>query len=86
MPSPIDQRRLRDGATALDVSCRAAETTDEVRRQLAAVDGGIAALWSLNDLGPEANAQVLRDLRELRKRREALVQRLVQLEGKKVIP
>jgi len=62
------------------------QTLTEALVQLAVVDDGIAALWALNDLGAEANAQVLRDVRELRKRREALVQRLVQLEGKKVTP
>jgi len=86
MPTAIDQRRLRDGARALETTVMRPQTLTEALVQLAVVDDGIAALWALNDLGAEANAQVLRDVRELRKRREALVQRLVQLEGKKVTP
>ena len=86
MPSTIDQRRLRDGATALEVSGRAAETIDEVRRQLDVVVGGIAALQSLDDLGPEANKQASRDEEELWKRMKTLEKRLKELEGKQVTP
>ena len=81
-PSAIDQRRLRDGATALESSSQGAETIDEVRRQLSAVHAGIAALQSLDDLGPEANAQASRDEQELWKRLKTLERRLAQLEGK----
>ena len=81
-PSAIDQRRLRDGAAALAISSQAAETIDEVRRQLSTVHDGIAALQSLDDLGPEANAQASDDEQELWKRMKTLEQRLAQLEGK----
>jgi len=86
MPSAIDQRRLRDGANALEVFGRAAETVDEARRQLEVVHDGIAALQSLDDLGPEANEQASRDEQELWKRLKTLEQRLRQLEGKATKP
>ena len=86
MPSVIDQRRLRDGATALDVSGRPAETIDEVRQQISVVHDGIAALQSLDDLGPEANAQASRDEQELWKRMKVLERRLNDLEGKVTKP
>ena len=81
-PSAIDQRRLRDGATALEASGQTAETIDEVRRQLSVVHDGIAALQSLDDLGPEANERASRDEQELWKRLKTLERRLAQLEGK----
>lgn len=79
MPSAIDQRRLRDGARALEVSAHVPTTIDEGHRQLAIISDGIAALQSLDDLGPEANAQVFRDEQELWKRLKALEARLEQL-------
>lgn len=81
MPSIIDQRRLRDGAHALEVSGRTPETADEIRIQLEVVGAGIAALQSLDDLGPEANERACRDEQELWKRMKTLKQRLRQLEG-----
>lgn len=86
MPSAIDQRRLRDGARALDVSAQEATTIEEVRAQLAVVHDGLAALQSLDDLGPEANARAFADERELWKRYESLSARLRQLEGKETSP
>ncbi|HSX22895.1 MAG TPA: hypothetical protein VLE97_09000 [Gaiellaceae bacterium] len=85
-PSAIDARRLRDGATALDVSSRPAETAAEIRAQIESIHDGIAALQSLDDLGPEANAQAQRDEEELWKRMKELERRLQDLEGKKVKP
>ena len=85
-PSAIDRRRLRDGAAALEVSSQAAETIDEVRRQLSSVHDGIAALQSLDDLGPEANERASRDEQELWKRMKVLERRLAQLEGNKETP
>jgi hypothetical protein len=82
MPSAIDQRRLRDGANALDVSARAAETLDEVREQLEIVRTGIAALQSLDDLGPQANARACHDEQTLWKRLKVLETRLKDLQGK----
>jgi len=82
MPSPIDQRRLRDGARALEVSSTLPATVTEARVQLETVGEGLAALQSLDDLGPTANDQASRDERELWKRHEAIVQRLRQLEQK----
>ena len=82
MPSAIDQRRLRDGATALEVSARQPETIDEVRQQISTVHDGIAALQSLDDLGPEANERAERDQQELWKRMKVLERRLKDLEGK----
>ena len=83
-PSAIDQRRLRDGAHALDVSSRMPEMIDEVRSQLEIVHAGIAALQSLDDLGEEVNERAERDQLELWKRMKALDARLKDLEGKKV--
>jgi hypothetical protein len=82
MPSPIDQRRLCDGANALDVSSRTPQTIDEVRSQLETVSDGIAALQSLDDLGPEANERAERDQQELWKRYERLKKHCKKLEEK----
>jgi hypothetical protein len=82
MPSAIDQRRLRDGAAALEASGKPAETIDEIRRQISSVHDGIAALQSLDDLGAEANERADRDQQELWKRMKVLEARLKQLEGK----
>lgn len=82
-PSAIDQRRLRDGAHALDISSRAPETIDDVRSQLEIVHAGIAALQSLDDLGEESNERAARDQLELWKRMKVLDARLKELEGKK---
>ncbi len=82
MPSTIDQRRLRDGARALEVSSREPETADEIRAQLEMVRDGIAALQSLDDLGEEANVRATRDQQELWKRYHALEQKLKDLEEK----
>jgi len=76
MPSAVDRRRLRDGAHALEVSSHAPQTGDDVRAQIAVISDGIAALQSLDDLGPEANACAARDEQELWKRLKALEQRL----------
>jgi hypothetical protein len=81
MPSPIDQRRLRDGALALEVSVREPETADEIREQLETIRDGIAALQSLDDLGEEANERATRDQQVLWKRCDVLEQRLKELEG-----
>jgi hypothetical protein len=85
-PSAVDTRRLKDGATALDVSSRPAGTPAEIRAQLEVIHDGIAALQSLDDLGPEGNAKAQRDEEELWKRMKELEQRLQDLEGKKVKP
>jgi hypothetical protein len=82
MLSLVDQRRLRDGARALEASVEPAQTADEILRQLGAVHEGIAALQSLDDLGPEANAKAFRDEEELWKRMKALADRLTELDTK----
>ena len=81
-PSPVDQRRLRDGASALEVSSRKPTTVDEVEQQLEVVSAGLAALQSLDDLGEEANARAERDQQELWRRYDALKRQRTQLEGK----
>lgn len=82
MPTPTDQRRLRDGAHALDISAQPASTIAEVRAQLETVHAAIAAMQSLDDLGPEANARAYADEQELWKRLKTLEARLDQLDGK----
>jgi len=82
MPSATDHRRLRDGARALDVSAQTGETAAELRGQISAVHDGIAALQSLDDLGPEGNEQAFRDEQELWKRMATLEAHLKQLEDK----
>lgn len=79
--SAVDQRRLRDGAYALDVSSRVPTTIIDARSQLEIVHAGLAALQSLDDLGEEANVQAERDQQELWKRYEALKQQLATLEA-----
>lgn len=90
MPSAIDQRRLRDGATALEASNQASdqasETATNLIDQISAVRDGIAALQSLDDLGPEANERAERDQQELWKRMKVLEQRLKGIEGKTTKP
>jgi len=81
-PSASDQRRLCDGANAIEVSSRPAETITEVRNQLEIVGAGIAAFQSLDDLGPEANVRARNDEQELWRRMKALEKRLKDLEGK----
>ena len=82
MPSAVDQRRLRDGARALEVSVSPAATADEILQQLSVVHEGLAALQSLDDLGPEANAKAFADEQELWKRMKVLADRLTELEAK----
>lgn len=81
-PSPTDQRRLCDGARALDISTRPAGTVAEVREQIEVVHAGLAAMQSLDDLGPEANARAYHDEQELWIRLKALEAQLAQLEAK----
>lgn len=81
-PSAVDQRRLRDGVNALEVSSRTTDTMAEVRKQLEIVSAGIAALQSLDDLGPEANTRARNDEQELWRRMKALKKHLKDLEGK----
>ena len=80
MASLVDQRRLRDGVRAFEVSALPGQTADEILRQLGAVHEGIAALQSLDDLGPEANAKAARDEEELWKRMKMLADRLTELD------
>jgi len=65
MPTDIDSRRLLDGQRALDVSATLPKTLAESRQQCAAIVDGIAALQSLDDLGPALNAQVFNDVKTL---------------------
>jgi hypothetical protein len=81
IPSLIDQRRLHDGAKALDASSPEPTSAKEIREQLELVNAGIAALQSLDDLGPEANARAEHDQWELWKRLRALERRLVIMEA-----
>jgi hypothetical protein len=83
MPSAIDERRLADGARALEVSAEPKATADEILVQLGVVHVGIAARQSLDDLGPEANAKAHADEQELWKRMKKLTDRLTQLEGQR---
>jgi hypothetical protein len=57
-------------------------TIAEVQEQLEMVHAAIAAMQSLDDMGPEANARAHRDEQELWKRMKALDLRLGQLAGK----
>ena len=65
MPTDIDSRRLLDGQRALDVSATLPKTCAESRQQCAVIIDGIAALQSLDDLGPALNAQVFNDVKTL---------------------
>ena len=86
LPSAL--KRIED-LEAVYRACLAAlrtppETATEVRAQLGIVGEGIAALWSLDDLGVEANAQAERDQQELWKRHAVLVKLLKDLEAKEL--
>jgi hypothetical protein len=82
MPRTADQRRLRDGAAALAASVEPAATLGELARQIETVSAGIAAMQSLDDLGPEANAQAQRDEQELWRRLKILEARQAELAKK----
>jgi len=78
MPSAIDERRLRDGASAMrspqNYDDMSIDELEELRVQLR---DGVAAMQSLDDLGsPEANATAMRDMDELFKRYDAVVHAL----------
>jgi hypothetical protein len=81
-PSTVAQRRLRDGAAALAASVEPASTLDELASQIETVSAGIAAMQSLDDLGPEANAQSYRDEQELWQRLKKLQARQAELAAK----
>jgi hypothetical protein len=80
-PTPIDQRRLRDGATALAASSgeppRTRAEAEERRRQ---IHEAIAAMQSLDDLGEEGNRQAMQDLDELIRRYDALGAQIKELD------
>jgi hypothetical protein len=78
-PSAVDQRRLDDGARALAGSDTPGQTADELRRQIDSVAAGIAAMQSLDDLGPEANAKAHADEKALWDRLRELERRLKEL-------
>lgn len=80
MPSPIDVRRLRDAAHALTISNHPPQDLAEARSQLEIVSAGLAAIQSLDDLGPEANAHALGAEQELMFRMEDLGALVVRLE------
>ena len=54
------------------------KTQAEIREQLVIVGDGIAALQSLDDLGPEGNARAARDLEELWRRHTVLQDKLAK--------
>lgn len=69
-PTPVDQRRLRDGAAALAIE--APRTRAEAEAQREQISNAIAAMQSLDDLGEAGNRQAMRDLDELIRRYDAL--------------
>ena len=72
-PSSIDQRRLRDGASALAASSsEVPRTRVEAEAQREQISDAIAAMQSLDDLGEEGNRQAMQDLDELVRRYDAL--------------
>jgi hypothetical protein len=75
-PSVIDQRRLDDGDRAIAESSVPGQSAAELRRQIAAVSDAIAAMQSLDDLGPEANAKAFCGQKTLWDRLRMLEQRL----------
>ena len=85
-PTVIDQRRLRDGAAALAASVEPAGTLDELAKQIETVSAGIAAMQSLDDLGPEENARAYRDEQELWLRLKMLEARQIELARKATKP
>jgi hypothetical protein len=85
-PTAIDQRRLRDGAAALAASVEPAGTIDGLAQQIETVSAGIAAMQSLDDLGPEANVRAHRDEQELWRRLKMLEARQVELVRKAAKP
>jgi hypothetical protein len=81
MPTPVDRRRLRDGAEALALP--EPRTLDEMKAQLQALMDGAVALQSTDDMGsPEANERVWKDMMELQRRHEALKRRIEKLEAR----
>jgi hypothetical protein len=70
VPTPLDQRRLRDGRLALDASQElSAMTIVQLRELRDTLFDGALALQSLDDLGsPEANRAAWNDCVELDRR------------------
>lgn len=81
MPSLIDIRRLSDGSLAISTSAQLPDNVFAARELLDNVRDGIAALQSLDDLGPDGNAQAARDLVFLWARYRAIEHHLAELEG-----
>ena len=80
MPSPIDRRRLRDGAEALALP--GPKTLEEMEIQLQALWDGAVALQSTDDLGsPEANRKTFNDMLELQRRAEALQKKIDEIKA-----
>ena len=75
--SPVAKRRLKDVATAMKVSVKG--TARDLKAQLELVHDGIAAVQSLDDLGPPLNRQLAENEKELWAKRKAIGVRLVRL-------
>jgi len=78
-PSPIDLRRLHDGAVALSASNTMPRTRVEAEVLLEQISNGIRAMQSLDDLGEDGNRRAMRDLNDLSRRYEALKKKLKEL-------
>lgn len=76
-PSPVDRRRLKDGALALAASQTWPATDDELTALIDQLRDAAAAMQSLDDLGsPELNQKAQRDLDEIMRRHGAAQDRL----------
>jgi hypothetical protein len=77
-PTPIDQRRLEDGARAM--ALKDPKTKDEVQDHLEILHTGIVALQSMQDLGSsEANRAAHEDMRILEEKQRRLKSKLATL-------
>lgn len=70
--TPVDQRRLNDGARAMQESETEPTTRAEAMYQMTTLSIGIAALQSLDDLGSQANQKAWDDMLKLQERYYAL--------------
>jgi len=80
--NPVDQRRLRDGARALNLS--KPRTRKEMKAALQVLWDGAVALQSVDDLGsPEANQQAWDDMLALQRKAQALERKIKQLKSRR---
>lgn len=81
--SAVDRRRLDDGARALAAVEPALDDTLAWRRYVEELQSAVAAMQSLDDLGPDANKKAWNDLLALQEKWKKAERKLAELRGKR---